>query len=271
MENIILKNIMIDTDEYVLNKSSRLIKSDNKTILILDEKGEQWEKNLSLWITTFQLAFPKINFRAESDDSFNQKIINNFTNTIINYYSGKDDCNIDKRNIEIDGESIESLIRINKMVIEYNKEAKNKRKNNRWKPNRWVYAYNQYLNACRSLSIEISILNLITALESLLVKGPGEITYRVCLFSSIIYTDDIKEREKTFKLIKEMYNIRSKVVHGEIEEVYKRLSKPSIYDKYFKLKEICVTIIIKLYKIDEEKVFKAIDNTLFGCGKFNIE
>lgn len=258
-------------DEYTLNKSSKLIKLDEKTILAIDEEGEKWEINLPLLIASFQLTFPNINFRADSEDSINKNIINGFTNTIINYYSKEEALNIDARSIEINIESIEKLIKVNKIVVEYNKEARNNREDNSWKPNRWSYAYNQYLNACRSLSIEISILNLITALESLLVKGNGELSFRVGLFSSIIFADDIDEREETFRLIKEMYNIRSKVVHGEIEEVFKRLSNPSIYDKYFKLKEICPTILIKLYKIDEVRVFNAIDSTLFGCGKFIIE
>ena len=271
MEDIILRNIAIDIDKYILNKSSKLIRLDNETILILDKRGDPWEKNLPLWIATFQFAFPGINFRARSEDFFNKEIINSFTNTIINYYSMGDNYDIDKKNIEIGEENIRKLIKINNIVIEYNKEVKSEKENNIWKPNRWAYAYNQYLNACRSLSIEISILNLITALESLLIKGFGDITYRVCLFSGIIYTDNTKERENTFKLIKEMYNIRSKVVHGEIAEVYKKLSDPNIYDKYFKLKEICVDILIKLYKIDEDRVFNTIDNTLFRCEKFSIE
>ena len=77
--------------------------------------------------------------------------------------------------------------------------------------------------------------------------------------------------KETFDLVRKMYNIRSKVVHGEINEVIKMLSSDDIYDKYFRLKETCADILIKLYNIDETVIFEKIYDALISCPEFSIE
>ena len=271
MQGIFLKNISIDNKEYVLNEFVSLRKIEGKTFLIIDT-GDVWETNLPLWIRSLQLAFPKINLRMKSEDIANQDIINTLTNSIINYYSKiEDDFDVDDIKIDINQDDINHLITVNGLVIDHNKKNKEMREYGTWKPNRWIYAYNQYLNACNSLSVEIGILNLITALESLLVKGSGEISYRVRLFSALVSRDTYEDRKEVADLVKEMYDLRSKVVHGEINEVIKKLNNNDIYDKYFKLKKICADILIKLYDIDENMVFEKIYDILISCPKFIVK
>lgn len=271
MQKILLKNINTNNAEYLLNEFVSLRKIAEKTYLIINT-GDIWEISLPLWIRSLQLAFPKINLRMTSEDIVSQDIINTYTNSIINYYSKKEDnFDVDNIKIDINQDDINHLIMVNGLVMDHNKKNKEMRECGTWKPNRWIYAYNQYLNACNSLSIEISILNLITALESLLVKGNGEISYRVSLFSSIVFSDTIEERHEIFDLIRELYGLRSRVVHGEINEVIKKLSKNDIYDKYFTLKKVCADILIKLYGFDEKIIFEKIYNTVISCPKFTIE
>lgn len=268
MQEILLKNISIDNEKYELNEFAYLKKIEDKTYLIINTGG-MWETNLPLWIRSLQLAFPKVNLRMKSEDIGNQDIINAYTNSIINYYfKNEGDLDVDDKRIDINQDGINHLIKVNCLIIDHNKENKEMRENGTWKPNRWIYTYNQYLNACNSLSIEISILNLITALESLLVRGSGEISYRVRLFSSLVYSDTYEDRKEVADLVRGMYDLRSKVAHGEINEVIKRLSNPNIYNNYFKLKEICADILIKLYDFDELVIFNRLEELLLTCPKF---
>ena len=271
MQNILLKNINIDDWEYKLNEFVSLRKIDDRTFLSIGT-GDKWKTNLPLWIRSLQLAFPEINLRMESEEAVNQSVIDAFTGLIINYYAKTEyNFNIDTVEIDINQDDVNHLISVNSLIIDFNKKSKYMTESGNWEPNRWIYAYNQYLDACKSPSIETSILNLVTALESLLVRGSGEISYRVSLFSSLVFSDIYEDRKETFDLVRKMYNIRSKVVHGEINEVIKMLSSDDIYDKYFRLKETCADILIKLYNIDETVIFEKIYDALISCPEFSIE
>ncbi|MCS6110981.1 hypothetical protein FDB55_01940 [Clostridium botulinum] len=274
MRKFYIKNIELDKEDYEINDYIVLRKGSKnckETMVQINDSKDLYENNIVLFYRALEFSMPKVHIEAyvnESDD-VTYSVIKDLSCTMINYYSSKSNgCEIDKRKININEQNISNLKDTFNLIIEYNKEQSQKKKENNYHPTRWSYAYNQYINACTSMSIEISILNIITGLEALLVKGPGELTYRVSLYSSIIVADTEEERKKIRDLLKWMYNLRSKVVHGEVKDVVKKLSSDELYVKYYDLKELFSKIMMKIYKIDEDVVFKKIDDMIFNCPQF---
>ncbi len=68
--------------------------------------------------------------------------------------------------------------------------------------------------------INIKFLLLFTALESLFNNSNDAIQFKLALYTSTFIKDSKEERERTFNNIKTLYNIRSKLTHGnEIKKV----------------------------------------------------
>ncbi|WP_244832972.1 HEPN domain-containing protein [Clostridium sp. BJN0001] len=274
MGKFYIKNIELDKEQYKLNNYIVLRQSyenAKETMVQIDDSKNLYENNIVLFYRALEFSMPKVHIQAYADESddVTYSFIKDLSCTMINYYSSKNnEYQIDKRKININEENISDLKDTFNLIIEYNKEQRKKKKENNYHPTRWSYAYNQYVNACTSMSIEISILNIITGLEALLVEGQGELTYRVSLYSSIIAANKAEERKNIRDLVKWMYNLRSKVVHGEVKEVVKKLSSDELYVKYYDLKELFSKIMMKIYKIDEKVVFKKIDDMIFNCPQF---
>lgn len=274
MKKFYIRNIELQDEEYKINDYITLKKSSKmpkETMIKIDDTIPIFENNIILFYRALEFSMARIHIDAYADESDNVtfSIIKSLSSIMINYYSLNSNEEIDKGTMKIDKDNISNLISIFKLIVEYNKEQKEKRQEKIYSPTRWSYAYNQYVNACTNISIENSILNIITGLEALLVKGVGELTYKVSLYSSIIAADGIEERKKIRELIKWMYNTRSKVVHGEVAEVVKKLSSPDLYKKYYDLKELFSKIMVKTYKIDEKELFERLDDMIFNCPSFN--
>jgi len=275
MNKFYIKNIELDRDVYTVNKYISLKRSSRKneeTIVEIDDREELWENNLPLFYRALQICLSRVHIDAyanEQEGNLTYNLIKDLSTCMINYYSPKEDLLIIfQYKMKLTKENIENLSHVFNIVVEYNKQKIEERENSSWEATRWTYAYNQYINSCGSMSIEISILNIITGLESLLVKGNGELTYRVALYSSLIIGNTIEERKTIYKLVKWMYDLRSKVVHGEVKEVTKKLSSEELYIKYFALKDLFSKILIKVYGMDEDALFSKIENVLFNSPKF---
>lgn len=101
----------------------------------------------------------------------------------------------------------------------------------------------------------------------MLVKGDGELSFRVALYTSFVVDTNIEKRKEVFNLVKYMYDIRSKSVHGEIVSKYKKL-KNFDYDKYYRFKEIVSEVLIKTYGKKEDEVFNALESMIYCSDKF---
>lgn len=73
-------------------------------------------------------------------------------------------------------------------------------------------------SARRRITPGDSAIDLATALEALLATNDerSEITYRLKLRAALMLGDNFEERDNVFKLVGELYKLRSKVVHGSI-------------------------------------------------------
>lgn len=277
MEKFYLKNIGIDKDSYNFNQYIMLRrnpKNANETIVEISIENNINQNDIILFYRALQFGIPKVhvNSYAYEEGSVLNLIIESLSCRMTNYYSNIETkySSVNEHKIIINEDDVNMVKKVFDILNEFSKKQIQEKENRIWKPTRWQYAYNQYVNACSSSSIESSILSIITGLESLLVNGNGELTYKVSLYSSIIASDDLKERKAIFDLIKGMYNIRSKVVHGEISSVVRKLSSDDIYSDYFRLKEIFIIIFMKLYNISEKEVFNKISDTIFSCPQYNI-
>lgn len=288
---IALENIGLDDDIkdfYDIGDNISIFRSsENKVLIRYDDFIENcYESNIFLFYSSVRLSFPQINvkvsskeYNIESDHDFlkrkNSGLYNYYAteSSDFNYFihsknGKKSSVTIYEPNIIIGETEIDYLKSVHKIIIEHTKQQAKLRDSGDWKPTRWFFAQQRYLIACESLSLELSIMYLITALESLLSKNPGELTYKVSLFSSLIGDDDKEKREDIFNLVSFMYNIRSKVSHGDVDQIVKLMQNENIYHKYYRFKEIVATIIIKLYGLDSQKVFDRFNSVLFNAPSF---
>lgn len=64
------------------------------------------------------------------------------------------------------------------------------------------------------------LINLAIALEALFSPSDtGELSYKICLYASLLISQDSNERTDNFKFLKEMYKRRSKLFHGTYDVV----------------------------------------------------
>ncbi|MGN7241053.1 hypothetical protein [Priestia megaterium] len=273
--SLILENVGIDREEFIFNDFMKIKQLTNKSsLLIADDKfAETYEASPLLIYRTFQLALSNMNIVIKKDkenkDEFIYNLFKESGSPIMNYYASRDlNPTVSSGEIILSKEDLERVKEINLLLVEYNSVNGNNKNLGEWKPNRWNYAYEQYLAACRAKTIDVGVLHLITGLESLLVKGEGLLKFKVSLYTSIILGNTIEERKSINKKINFMYNLRSKVVHGEIDSVVKITSKPDIFEKYFDLKDILAKLLVKTYGMEENYLFDKLDEILFEVPKF---
>lgn len=280
--SVLYKNIELDTDSYGINEYITLENAKNsggtfvRIMFKEPTNGTTYESNPPLFHKALLLAFPTTNLSIFKDRNSKSSTIYdylyNFTSPLINYYGTKtDDIPIHKgEHIVINTHIIEHIKKCQNIIIEHNKNANNNRGNGTWTATRWQYAYQNYMSSTSASSLDSSILNLITGLESLLVKGEGALSHKVSLNASLIYSEDKEERLKTFKLFKTMYNYRSKIVHGEIEQFAKLFAKPDVYQNFYNLRKIYASLLIKTFNVSEEKIFAELDNIIFESRAVNF-
>lgn len=277
MENnsVLFKNIELDTNFYNINEYITLentTSSGEKYVKVsIKEPTDSlmYESNILLFHKALLLALPTTNLSVFKDVTSKSDLLfdllKDFTSPLINYYGTSTDeiPSSDGEYKVIDSLNIEHIKKCHNIIIEYNKASNENRDKGTWTATRWQYSYQNYMSATNAVSLDTSILNLITGLESLLVKGEGALSHKVSLNASLIYSDNSEERRKTFKLLKTMYNYRSKIVHGEIEQFSKLFSKQDVYENYYNLRKVYTSLLIKTFNVSEETVFSELDNIIF--------
>lgn len=275
-EYFIINNISLEKESYEINKYIVLKKHEsNKTCVYIDEESSnKWEANYRLFFDALLVAIPEIHLeityrsqlQSESDRIYllyRQEIIDLNSPMFNYYYPGNSEFNcskicIEEKDIEKIKVAFEIIIKCNKNIIEGKTD----------RLDRWFIAYNSYLNSYNSLSVELSVQNMITLLETLLVDGASELSFKVSLYTSLIEGKSIKERKDIFNLVKYMYDIRSKSVHGDIKSSKKKLINFD-YDRYYNFKRIVSNILLKTYSMDEKKIFEVLEEMLYTANEFD--
>jgi len=123
----------------------------------------------------------------------------------------------------------------------------------------WLFTY-----SVRECNHNFRLINLFNALEALFLKGGelSELSYRLSLRTAHFIGKDRKDREKIFKLIKDGYSLRSKIVHG----LRKKIETKDI-DFTFEV-ENCIRECLKKYLglikkfTSEDRIIDYIDNII---------
>jgi len=104
------------------------------------------------------------------------------------------------------------------------------------------------------------MLDLAISLESLLVDNPGEHKWKVGLHSALLLSGDLEEKIRARKIIEEVYNQRSKLVHtGKIDNITKIKKEDKKIPPAEVLKDgclICSKIIRKIIALGETPNWK---------------
>ena len=114
---------------------------------------------------------------------------------------------------------------------------------------------------------EDKLIDLIVALESLLVKENQELSYRLSLRTSFLLGKNNKERKELFCLMKKAYNLRSKIVHGSKYKNEVKINNKTIpiYKLVSNIEDILRKSIKKALNFkDSESFLESIDNYIFG-------
>lgn len=284
IHSVILKNVSIPVNEFKLNEFIRLRRIDHDRTRLLtmgsveDKEKFRYEGNIILAFRSLQMYLSDIQIHLEADKEFSNgendfiyDFLKDSASFIINVYGsqGLDILSTSDYKRSLTESELESLKGIHQdIIIPFNISTSEALEENNLKSNRWYYAYQQYLGSCRSITVDESVLKIITGLEALLVKGDGLLKYKVSLYASLILEENSEDRRRIFKLIGKMYNLRSKIVHGEIESVNKMLKKPDVFENYFELKTIFSRLLVKLFLWEEESVFERLEEVIFKAPKF---
>lgn len=80
-------------------------------------------------------------------------------------------------------------------------------------------AIDRYSRACTEI-VDESIIDFVIVLESLLGVGLGsEIAHRISARGAFLLSPNTKTREQCYAILKYFYDLRSKMVHGRIDEI----------------------------------------------------
>ncbi|WP_091013711.1 MULTISPECIES: HEPN domain-containing protein [Paenibacillus] len=270
IELVILENVKLEKSMFILNKYFTLFQDGDKTILSrTKDEPTTYENHPTVFFDCLRLALPKVNLRVRKMSGFEESYLytlNNSKNSfLINYYGSTaiDVPSVSDDVYVIGDTDIDSIKKVMYIIFEHSQIQHTAMSNSEWKTTEWSYAYNNYLSSCSTPYLEQAILSIITALEALLVNGSDQVSYRVSLNASLLTEEDETKRKQTFDLIKDLYNLRSKVVHGDISGFLKNIAKPDIYDRYFKLKEVLSKILVKTHKVPMKTLLSQIEGTIF--------
>lgn len=126
--------------------------------------------------------------------------------------------------------------------------------------------YKQLIN--RKFSPDV-ILDAFIILELILSGSTrSEITYRISINAGFFLAKDFQEFQSIYKLIKDLYEIRSDLIHGHnwVKKMNKIIKKYSEFNNYSdllnKLKEFVNSCIIKLINLEQDKsnILKKLDD-----------
>lgn len=87
-----------------------------------------------------------------------------------------------------------------------------------------ILCLERFTKGIRHSDARDQILDLTIALESI-IKASTEIAFRFSLYLSLISSSNQKEREELFRSFKLLYGLRSTIVHGDSQQLRKKLNK----------------------------------------------
>ena len=103
-----------------------------------------------------------------------------------------------------------------------------------------------YYNSFKLEQDTFQFVSLCICLENM-IKGNYDLNYRIKRMWSMICGDTLENKEKIFKNLKEIYLLRSKIVHGE------KINDKKLTQYLFYLRNLVSIFIIKVLLIDNEK------------------
>jgi len=265
MEKIDFMNLYLThLDEVIVNEYFRFIKtvgkSDDYATLLYDDLNETvFESGITIFISAMKLAFPEIHIYPKSD--IENGLVNSMRKYIVDYYVDEIDHKdiVDYSKIEFTEEKAQLLRQIFTILCRRNRKSYNDRLqgDEQYKFTPWQVGYNYYLSACSTISIDSGIVNLISGLEALLTNKEEGLSQKTSLRAAVILSDDEDYRRNMFEFIKNMYDVRSLIVHGDPEKLlknkYKWFFKDS-YSAYFRLKKILSDLLVKLDSIMDKNI-----------------
>lgn len=278
-QSFIITNVTLDQSSYSINDYITLTKTrDNDVLITCNSIGEvlseeDYQSNGTIFFDALRLGCPKINIRIAptsfTTDQILYDILRNRNTFLFKFSSSiSDDIETYEGTSIITETEIINIRKFHELYIEHSKKQKIQRTEVKWNETRWNYALNQYLSACSSITVDQSIQTLVTGLESLLVKGDGNIQYKVSLNAALILGSTYEERTEIIKKIKKMYSLRSKATHGEITELVRLLKKFDLYNDYFELKSIISKLLLITANMPETELFERLDKVLLGGPSF---
>lgn len=261
MVEIKFRNLLLKELHFLKINEHFYMKNNEKgyvVIYAIDTDIQNVESSHPLLLHAIDLALPQKIISPSCTDNAYENI---WESRVLFSYYGNTQYK-DTAIYELTEESLNHLLQWHRIIIEYSKLT-NHNKNELLTP--WNVGYNEYLMTISCGNTEQSFVHLISALEALLVIGSAELSYRTSLNASILLRSKAEERKVVFDCVKKSYNIRSKVVHGDIGEIKKQFKKQEIYDTLFRLKTIVSDILFLTYGKDKNAVIELIDNSIFNC------
>lgn len=121
-----------------------------------------------------------------------------------------------------------------------------------------------YYRAVSSREAIEDFIDLVTALEALYSDGTGELRYKISLRASILIEKDSSKRHDLFEKLKDMYDARSKIVHGgevPLERKYRRYK--------YELTEIIQKSLLKFIELAQsglpyKSIIRRLDDKALG-------
>ena len=115
-----------------------------------------------------------------------------------------------------------------------------------------------------------SIIDYVTILESLVCENEGELRFKFALRTTLLVEKELKKRESTFESLKEIYNYRSKLVHGS-DISFDLSSEDNNYGAIMWLESICKRALLEYIELvssglSKQKIIKKLDMMALGNG-----
>lgn len=134
-------------------------------------------------------------------------------------------------------------------------------------------AINRFSSSIENENPEDKVVDYVISLESLLLSSPGEASLRISARAAMLLGENDDDREFLWKFMRQSYNLRSGIVHGE------GVRKFAIDDKSFEIVEITSQLesitrkaikkmlnLIKSYK-NQNEILDDIDIAMFNRTK----
>jgi hypothetical protein len=118
-------------------------------------------------------------------------------------------------------------------------------------------AFRRLKNSKSTLNIENKIIELVLSIEYLINTSPHEVTLQLCLKIINMYTNSNQDK-KLYKLLKDFFNLRGNVVHGNSKVVESSKTVNLIQS----VEKIILEVIIEFIILNQTYSLKDINNAL---------